>query len=117
MVPAETQCIKIYPAGSEVRFRLIPRDSGSFEVSANVFLFNSADCSGAPIPRTATSLSVTVDVDFWKWLRNKAGELGQVFWTALLKFWAELLALFFALLLFLIRDRLKQWFGFRGKGT
>ena len=111
--PAETQCIKIHPTGSEVRFTLTPKKAGTFEVGANVFLFNSPDCSGAPVPKTPASLSVTVQVDQKEMLRGMGKELWDVFWAKLLEFWGALLALVFALFLFLIRGKLKKWFGFK----
>jgi hypothetical protein len=112
--PAETQCIKIHPTGSEVRFTLRPKNAGTFHVGANVYLFNSLDCSGSPVPKTPASLSVTVQVDQEEVLRGMGEELWKVFWAKLLEFWGALLALIFALFLFLIRGKLKKWFGFKG---
>ncbi|MDD3762975.1 MAG: hypothetical protein PHP86_06780 [Nevskiales bacterium] len=112
--PAETQCIRIHPSGSEVRFVLKPRRSGIFNVGANVFLFDTADCSGTPIPKTTATLKVTVAVNREEIISEKAGELGTVFWAKLLDFWGAFVALLFALILFLIRGRMKKWFGFEG---
>lgn len=110
--PAETQCIKIHPSGSEVRFKLIPQKSGTFDVSANVYLFDSLDCSGPPIPKTAATLKVTVEVNQKEIFLEKVKDLWNIFWEKLLRFWGAFVALIFALILFLIRGRLKQWFGF-----
>lgn len=110
--PAESQCIKIHPSGSEVRFKLIPQKSGQFDVGANVYLFDSLDCSGSPIPKTAATLKVIVDVNKKEILVEKTKELWNIFWEQLLKFWAAFVALIFALILFLIKGKLKKWFGF-----
>ena len=110
--PAETQCIKIHPSGSEVRFKLIPEKSGTFDVGANVFLFDSLDCAGSPIPKTAASLKVTVEVNQKEIFLEKAKDLWDIFWEQFLDFWAAFVAIIFALILFLIRGKLKQWFGF-----
>jgi hypothetical protein len=113
--PAESLCEKIDPTGSEVEFQITPIESGEFEVGATVKLYDSSDCSGAPVPKSANSVAVTVRV-------NKAGiakegmvDLGEVAWKDFLSFWDKLLVLGFALLLFLIRKRLSKWFGFKPK--
>lgn len=113
--PTETQCIKIHASGSEVRFRLTPKRKGRFNVGANVFLFGSADCSGSPIPKTAATLEVNVVVNTAEMIAEKADELGSIFWEKLLEFWGALVALIFAASLFLVRNRLKQWFSFEDK--
>jgi len=53
-------------------------------------------------------------VDRAKLTTQYAGELWQVFWKKLLEFWGAVVALIFAALLFLLRKKLKQWFGFAG---
>lgn len=110
--PAETQCIRIHPSGSEVRFKLIPQKQGSFEVGANVYLFDSLDCSGSPIPKTAATLKVLVEVDSKQAFLEKLNELWHIAWEKFVEFWAALLAIFFGLILFLIRGKLKRWFGY-----
>ena len=103
--PNTTKCILIFPQGSEVRFSLIPKAHGEFKVGANIYLYESENCSGTPIPRTTASLTVKVVV-------NSKSELWDIFWEKALQFWGALVALLFALLLFLIRAKLKKWFGF-----
>lgn len=110
--PAQTQCIGIHPTGSEVRFKLTPQEQGSFEVGANVYLYASADCSGTPIPKTAATLKVLVEVDNRKVFIEKMRELWHVLWEKFVEFWGALLAIFFGLILFLIRGKLKKWFGY-----
>lgn len=113
--PQKTQCIKIDKTGSEVRFELTPKRTGSFDVGANVYLYDSEDCSGAPVPKTAATLHVVVDVGTGEIVNEKAKELVDVLWDKFLEFWGMLVALIFGLFLFLIRGKLKQWFGFDGK--
>lgn len=110
--PKETPCIKIHPSGSEVRFQLTPRKAGTFEVGATVYLYSSPGCSGDPIPKIAANLHVTVNVDKKGVVQEKGKELWEIFWEQLLEFWTALLVLFFGLVLFLIRGRLKKWFGY-----
>jgi len=110
--PKVSQCIRIHPSGSEVRFKLIPQKEGIFEVGANVFLFDSLDCSGSPIPKTTATLKVLVKVDIKEIFHEKSNELGNILWAGFLDFWAVLIALFFGLVLFLIRGKLKRWFGY-----
>lgn len=110
--PIETQCMKIHPSGSEVRFKLIPQKQGRFEVGANVFLFDSLDCSGAPIPKIASTLKVLVEVDPKNIFLEKTNELWNVFWGKFVEFWAAFVTILFGVLLFLIRGKLKKWFGY-----
>lgn len=110
--PVETQCIKIHPSGSEVRFKLVPEKQGTFEVGANVYLFDSSDCSGSPIPKTAATLKVLVEVDQKEVFFEKVKELWNVLWDKFVEFWAALVAIFFGLILFLIRKKLKKHFGY-----
>ncbi|WP_163559307.1 hypothetical protein [Halomonas sp. NO4] len=113
--PAQTQCIRIHPAGSEVRFQLTPQRAGTFDVGADVELFDSRDCSGAPVPKSAATLQIRVEVDRMAVAMGMASELWQVFWEKFLTFWGALFALLFGLLLYLIRGKLKERFGF-GQG-
>ena len=112
--PPETPCITIHPSGSEVIFELIPERSGTFEVGVTVNLYNSSTCSGSPIPKTAANLMVTVEVDRAEKIKASLSDLWNIFWLKLLDFWGALLALFFGLILFIIRGRLKRWFGYNG---
>jgi hypothetical protein len=110
--PDASICMKTNPRGSEVRFMLTPSDAGTFKVGADVALFDSGDCSGAPIPKATTTLRVDVSVDRMKLTAKYMTELWDVFWKKLLEFWGGVLALFFAALLFLFRKKLKKWFGY-----
>lgn len=114
--PKESICMKIHPSGSDIRFELIPLKKGSFKVGADVRLFDSEDCSGIPVPKAVTSLNVEVVVDKSEVIQAHSQELWAVFWGKFLEFWAAIIALFFAVLLFLIKGKLKQWLGFQGKG-
>jgi hypothetical protein len=113
--PAEPQCIRIHPRGSAVRFSLWPREAGTFEVGADVRLYESADCSGTPVPRSLANLNVKVVVDSGKLVERGAGELLQVAWEKFLEFWGYLLAAIFGLLLFLFKGRLAKLFGYQSR--
>ena len=112
VLPVESQCIKVHPSGSEVRFSLSPKKSGEFKVGADVSLYSSADCSGAPIPKSVASLAVNVEVNTGAYVMMRAAELWAVFWEKTLEFWGAFLVMFFGLILFLIRGRFAAWFGF-----
>jgi hypothetical protein len=113
--PSETQCIRIHPRGSEVSFKLTPKKSGTFTVGAQVFLFYSNDCSGAPVPKFSATQKVTVEVNQEEILIEKVKELWNILWEKLLEFWGMLVALILTVILFLIKGKLKQWFGFEKK--
>jgi hypothetical protein len=110
--PKETPCLKIDPTGSEIRFKLTPQKSGSFEVAADVDLYSSSDCSGPPVPKGSNEAIVTVKVNQKEILEGKASELGNILWEKILGFWTALVVLIFGLILFLIRGKLKKWFGY-----
>lgn len=105
--PKETQCIKIDPSGSEVSFLLSPREkkAGLFKVNAYVKLFDNLDCSGPYIPKSSTYLEVSVEVDviqdFIEMLKEK-----------LIEFWKDLIGLTIAVIIFLIRKKLKRIIGY-----
>ena len=110
--PRESVCARLNPQGSTVRFALTPEKQGDFEVSADVQLFDSDDCSGTPNPQAATRLKVQVVVDKGAVLEEHKEKLSGAFWDQVLDFWKALLGLVSGLILFLIRGRLKTWFGF-----
>lgn len=114
--PKESVCMQIHPTGSEVGFSLTPKDEGTFDVGADVRLYDSDNCSGAPIPKGTTTLQVKVVVDNIKKREEQTKKFWDALWENLLKFWGELLALIFAVILFLIRKQLKKWIGF-GSGN
>ena len=113
--PAQSQCVKIDPSGSELRFRLVPTTTGDFSVGADVELFSTSDCSGPAVPKSAESVTVHVGVDGQRVASDSALELLSRAWKAFLNFWEQVLLIIFALLLFLLRKRLMAWFGFEGK--
>jgi hypothetical protein len=112
--PSEALCMKLDPSGSEVRFELIPKKTGTFFVGAEVYLFTTDDCSDSPIPKTAADLEVTVNVSVSGLIDEGTGEMGSVLWEKFISFWGALVALFFGLILFLIRGKkLKKCSGFQ----
>jgi hypothetical protein len=110
--PKESICMGIDPTGSAVRFRLRPTKAGTFNVGADVQLFYSDNCSGTPVPKSTETLQVEVVVDTDEAFQARSNQLGQIFWEKFVDFWGVLVALFFGLVLFLIRGRLKKWFAF-----
>ncbi|MEO8787156.1 MAG: toll/interleukin-1 receptor domain-containing protein [Chitinophagaceae bacterium] len=110
--PKESICMGVHPTGSESRFKLRPTRIGTFNVGADVQLFNAPECRGAPSPKWTDTLQVTVEVNSDEAFQERTKQLGEIFWEKLKEFWGFSIALFFALLLFLIRGRLKKWFSF-----
>lgn len=109
--PKNGGCIRIDPSGSEIGFSLTPlrEEDGTFDVGADVQLYDTDDCSGIPIPKATTTVQVQVVVKHVK-------KFYEVFWEMLLKFWGEFLLLLAAVILFLIRKQLKKWIGFDTEG-
>ena len=115
VVPKESVCERIDPTGSEVRFQLKPATKGTYKVGADVALYVSSDCSGLPIPKATSTIQVEVSVNTMAKIEQHGDEIAAETWKGFLAFWGKVVAFIFALLLFLIRKRLFQWFGFKPK--
>lgn len=111
--PEVSKCEKIDPSGSEVSFKLLPTVTGNFKVGASVALYDSNDCSGVPVPKSAKSVTVKVSVDEARAVSGAFFSLLKSTWEAFLDFWDKFLILIFALLLYLIRKKLYKLFGFK----
>ncbi len=113
--PVEFICMKVHPSGSVATFTLTPLKTGKHDVGAIVHMYETDDCTGAPVPKSVKELEVTVRVG----AREKAKEYGlqlwEKFWNGFLEFWEWAVATLFALLVFLIRKQLKRLFGFEDK--
>lgn len=110
--PTESICFIIDPSGSTAHFAISPRSTGTFKVGADVLLYASNECTGAPVPKSATTLKVEVVVNKEGVAKNHLLQLWDVLWKGILNFWTWLVATIFGLFVFLIRKRLKKWFGF-----
>jgi len=110
--PVTSKCLLLHPSGVDVKFYLTAKNAGNFIVSATVNLYNTQDCSGPAIPKTANTLSVNVVVN--KALIDEQRKQGfiDIFWAKATEFWAALLVLLFGVILFLVRKHLKKWFGY-----
>ena len=113
--PTGSICGRVDPSGSSFKFKLTPIDSGKFSVGANIELFNSADCTGSPVPKSTKEVAVEVTVCASCVAMDGLGTLLNHAWKAFVEFWDKLLVIFFALLLFLTRKKIYTWFGFESK--
>lgn len=104
--PKTSKCQKVEPHGTEVTFTIIPKQLGEFNVGASVELYGKEGCTGDAITRTANPITVKVVVGTSKL------PFYQEIWAAFMKFFKEFLAICFALLLFLFRNKLKKIFSF-----
>lgn len=103
--PKKSECLIIHPTGSTARFKLIAKETGTFNVSADVNLFDSDNCNGTPIPKAAVTLKVIVQVDEYK-------RFIDIFWEKLFDFWGALITTLLGLILFILRKKLKKLFGY-----
>lgn len=108
----DQKCIFLHPSGVDTKFYLSAKSAGDFEVSATVNLFNTDDCSGPAIPKTANKLSVNVVVDEEVINEQRKQGFVDIFWEKATEFWVALLALIFGVILFLVRKVLKTWLGY-----
>jgi len=105
-------CHKIDPNGSEVRFGLVPKDEGHYKVSADIDLYETEDCSGISVPKSAKILSVAVGVDMNKEISKKVHELESVAWDKFKIFWIALMTLIFGAAIFVARKFIKNKTGY-----
>lgn len=110
--PAESICMEIHPSGSEARFSIRPKATGSFKVSAEVLLYKSDVCMGSPVPKSAATLVVGVTVNKKEVAMGYLQQLWDILWQGILDFWKWLVAAIAGLGIFLIRKRLKKLFGY-----
>jgi len=110
--PTESICFIVDPSGSTAHFAITPRSTGTFKVGADVLLYASNECTGTPVPKSATTLKVEVVVNKEGVAKNHLLQLWDVLWDGILNFWTWLVATIFGLFVFLIRKRLKKWFGY-----
>ncbi|MDK2776223.1 MAG: hypothetical protein KYX62_00985 [Pseudomonadota bacterium] len=113
VTPVISECLRIHPAGSEQSFTLQPQETGRFYISARIYLYDNAHCSGSPVPRTTTRLSVVVEVNGKKIVTGGLTELATIFWQKLVEFWEIAVGLLFGLILFLLRRQLRRRFGYQ----
>jgi len=108
-------CYKIDPSGSKVQFTLVPKSTGVYDVNVNIQLYESNDCSGAFVPKTSETLSVTVKVNVGKEASKKVNSLLEIVWENFVKFWGAFVALLFGALLFVIKKKIKKKTGYEEK--
>lgn len=109
--PRTTVCERLVPSGSVVRFSLVPHHTGDLTVGADVQLYDSADCSGTPTPKSTKAIHVQVRVCQSCYVKSGAATLGAEVWNAFTKFWAWLVGLVFATLVVLINRWRSRRFG------
>jgi len=107
-----TVCYKIDPSGSEVRYSLTPKDEGHYKVSANIELYETEDCTGVSVPKTARALSVKVGVDMQKEISKGIHQMEKIVWDKFKIFWLALITLIFGAAIFVIRRFVKNKTGY-----
>ena len=103
--PEEVGCIKIHPSGSEILFSLKPLKTGNLVVSANIELYNNANCTGTAVPKTAETLSVLVEVNRKAILKTKTKELTDVIWDNFLIFFGSIISIIFGVIVYKFRKK------------
>jgi hypothetical protein len=87
--------------------------NAEFEVGAEVRLFSATDCTGPATDNDPKSVAVKVALKtesaFSQFLKQLLSTTEKGFFD----FWGKFVALFFALLLFLVRKKFFAWFGFK----
>lgn len=107
--PKASMCIKVDPSGSVVRFNLVPKKEGRYKVTAEVQLYESNNCEGAAVPKSAATLDVIVAVDKEVVKQDRIAKFISTAWDKLLEFWGAALAAIGAGILVLFRKQLAKW--------
>lgn len=105
-------CYKIDPHGSEVRYALKPKDEGTYRVSADIQLYDTQDCTGIFVPKSARELTVAVQVDLQKAISKNIHFLEREVWKEFKIFWIALVGLIFGAAIFVIRRFVKNKTGY-----
>lgn len=78
--PAKSDCFLLTPEGTPTRFTFAPNKSGTFRLGADVYLYDSKDCSGTATPREANTLEVKVTVNKKQLVLDHLAELWDLIW-------------------------------------
>lgn len=111
-LPSSSDCFRIHSEGSKVNFTLIPKNSGTHDVKAQIQFYTKEGCEGTPTPRDSDPLEVYVTVDHEKNILEKLEQLFDIFWEKFLSFWGALIVFLFGTLLYLIRKKIKKKTGY-----
>ena len=115
--PEGSKVVRVVPTGTDVMFTLVPERKGTFQISAEIELFDNEECTGVGIPQSAEILSVLVTVDHGKDIESGAGQLWSVFWDHFVKFWGAFVAVIFGALIFVVRKFVKKKTGYSEDGS
>lgn len=85
----------------------------TFEVGAEVGLYGSTDCSGTATDNDPKSVAIRVALVQESGLTRFFKQILSATEKGFLDFWGKFVAIFFALLLFLVRKKLFAWCGFK----
>ena len=110
-------CYKIDPGGSEIRFLVKPKEEGEYRVSAEIDLYETEDCTGISVPKTARILTVSVKVNMRKEFSQKIHWMEREAWEKFSVFWIALLTLIFGAAIFVIRRFVKKKTGYEDPTT
>ncbi|MDA9774007.1 hypothetical protein N9B82_03530 [Saprospiraceae bacterium] len=110
-------CHKIDPGGSEIRFLVKPKDEGQYRVSAEIDLYETEDCTGISVPKTARILTVSVKVNMSKEISKKIHWMEREAWDKFSVFWIALVTLIFGAAIFVIRRFVKNQTGYEDPTT
>jgi len=114
--PAESKIIEFDPTGTEVQFKIIPREKGPQMISAEVELLQNADGSGDVKSKSSGQVSVIVKVDGWGIIEGGLKDLFGVVWKIFKNYWPAFVTLVFGALLFVARKYIKKKTGYGGDG-
>ena len=95
VAPASSVCEGVVPSGSILHFALTPKHAGELTVGADVQLFDSANCTGTPVPKSTSVIRVQVRVCKSCYVESGLASMGQAAWSAFSRFWVWLLGVIF----------------------
>lgn len=107
----EGQCVKIKPSGSQVYFKLIPKKAGNAKVGAEIFFYDTDNCTGSYRPTLTETILIDITVNLWDVFFDFLRKLMETLTAQILSFWGALLILVSTLVLSVIRKKFKEKFG------
>ena len=115
--PPVSGCIRIGRGGSDTSFQVTPQQRGEYQIGANVLLYTDSACDIAPVSRGSKRTTVTVIVSGSNMLESLAFDAWYMFREQFRLFIGSAFAIFFGLLLFLMRKKIAARFGYVHDGT
>ena len=101
--PKSSKCLTLDPTGTSATFTLKPLKGthGKVDVSAEIELYETCDCTGSVLQKNSESYEISVNISVVGLLYM----MWDILWDNFIAFFGTLVALIFAIIIFIIRKK------------